>query len=112
MATETRLGLRSIVAAFGLSTTLLLVSSTLAGAQGARAVDADRMRSVHELERRHRAAVDARPPGTPVPAALREVGWMLEELRVSHFAQALGVRDGVSAKKIRRALDEAIAPGA
>ena len=78
----------------------------------ARAVDADRMRSVHELERRHRAAVDARPPGTPVPAALREVGWMLEELRVSHFAQALGVRDGVSAKKIRRALDEAVAAGA
>ena len=41
MATETRLGLRTIVAAFGLSTALLLVSSTLAGAQGAPAVDAD-----------------------------------------------------------------------
>ena len=41
MTTETRLELRNIVAAFGLSTALLLVSSTLAGAQGAPAVDAD-----------------------------------------------------------------------
>ena len=41
MATETRLGLRNIVAAFGLSTTLLLVSSTLACALGTPAVNAD-----------------------------------------------------------------------
>jgi hypothetical protein len=32
---------------------------------------------------------------------------MLEELRVSHFAQALGVRGPVSAKRIRTALREA-----
>jgi Peptidase family M28 len=41
MATGTRLGSWNIVAASGLSTALLLVSSTLAGAQGAPAVDAD-----------------------------------------------------------------------
>jgi pectin methylesterase-like acyl-CoA thioesterase len=41
MTTDTRLGLRNIVAAFGLSTALLLASSTLAGAQGAPALDAD-----------------------------------------------------------------------
>jgi hypothetical protein len=29
---------------------------------------------------------------------------MLEELRVSHFAQALGTRGQISAKKIRRAI--------
>ena len=47
MTTRTRLGLRNIVAAFGLSTALLLLSSTLAGAQGAPAVDADAR--IHQL---------------------------------------------------------------
>jgi ATP-dependent helicase HrpA len=32
---------------------------------------------------------------------------MLEELRVSHFAQGLGVKGGASSKRIRRALAEA-----
>jgi ATP-dependent helicase HrpA len=32
---------------------------------------------------------------------------MLEELRVSHFAQSLGTRGQVSSKRIRRALSEA-----
>ena len=41
MATETRLGLRNIVAAFGLSAALLLASCTLAGTQGPPAVHAD-----------------------------------------------------------------------
>jgi hypothetical protein len=35
---------------------------------------------------------------------------MLEELRVSHFAQALGARGGASAKRIRRLLDGAGPP--
>jgi ATP-dependent helicase HrpA len=35
------------------------------------------------------------------------IPWALEELRVSHFAQALGVRGAVSTKRIRRMLDEA-----
>jgi hypothetical protein len=30
---------------------------------------------------------------------------MLEELRVSHFAQGLGVRGGASSRRIRRALE-------
>jgi hypothetical protein len=34
---------------------------------------------------------------------------MLEELRVHHFAPALGVRGSVSAKKVRRVLDAAAA---
>jgi hypothetical protein len=32
------------------------------------------------------------------------VRWLLEELRVSHFAQSLGVRGAASAKKIRQLL--------
>jgi hypothetical protein len=36
---------------------------------------------------------------------------MLEELRVSHFAQALGTRGQPSAKRVRRLIDEAGVPG-
>jgi len=71
------------------------------------AVDRDRMRGVRELEAAYRERIDALPPGTPLPPALREVKWMLEELRVSHFAQAVGTRGPVSAKRVRRALQEA-----
>jgi ATP-dependent helicase HrpA len=57
--------------------------------------DRDRMNAIAELESQWRAA------GAP-----RAVGWMLQELRVSQFAQGLGVRGQVSAKRIRRALLE------
>ena len=59
----------------------------------APAPDRDRMNGIRELE----ALWEAR--GRP-----QEARWMLEELRVSHFAQALGVRGAVSAKKIRQLL--------
>jgi ATP-dependent RNA helicase HrpA len=62
---------------------------------------------VHELEQAYRARLDAWPRGRAVPAALREVPWMIEELRVSQFAQGLGTNGPVSAKRIRRALAEA-----
>jgi ATP-dependent helicase HrpA len=71
------------------------------------ATDRDRMRSVHELEDAYRTRVDAWPSGEPLPDALRDVRWLLEELRVSHFAQGLGTRRPVSSKRIRRRLDEA-----
>jgi ATP-dependent helicase HrpA len=68
-------------------------------------VDRDRMAGVRELEaelrERTKAYVSAR---RPVPATLREAGWMLQELRMSHFAQALGVHGQVSAKRIRKLL--------
>jgi len=53
--------------------------------------------------------IDEWPAGRPLPAGLREVPWMLEELRVSHFAQGLGTRGPVSAKRIRRVIEEAAA---
>jgi ATP-dependent helicase HrpA len=62
------------------------------------AVDRDRMRAIHELEQayeRRRAA------GRPLP----EVPWLLEELRVNQFAQGLGTRQPVSAKRIRRLIE-------
>jgi ATP-dependent helicase HrpA len=70
------------------------------------AVDRDRMGAIRELEAEYRARLEA--VTGPPPPALREVGWMLEELRVAQFAQAVGSRQ-VSAKRIRRALAEATA---
>jgi ATP-dependent helicase HrpA len=72
----------------------------------APARDLDRMRAVHELEALYRRRVDEWPPGRPLPAALREVPWMLEELRVSQFAQGLGTRGPASSKRIRRVIEE------
>ncbi|MDO8211263.1 ATP-dependent RNA helicase HrpA [Conexibacter sp. CPCC 206217] len=72
-----------------------------------RAADADRMKAVHELEEAVRQRRESWPPGRPMPAALFEVGWLIEELRISHFAQGLGVRGQVSSKRIRRLLAEA-----
>ena len=47
-----------------------------------------------------------RPPATrPDPAALAEIRWMLEELRVSYFAQSLGTAHPVSEKRVLRAID-------
>jgi ATP-dependent helicase HrpA len=72
----------------------------------APAPDLDRMRAVQELEAEYARRLEAWPDGRALPAALREVPWMLEELRVSHFAQSLGTRGQVSSKRIRRALSE------
>ena len=56
---------------------------------------------VHELEELYAQRADG--------AGLEEVPWLLEELRVSQFAQGLGARGNISTKRIRRVLDEATA---
>jgi ATP-dependent helicase HrpA len=71
------------------------------------AVDRDRMRTIHELEAAYRGRREAVANARPLPAALQEVPWLLQELRVSQFAQGLGTRQPVSAKRIRRLLDQA-----
>ncbi|NLT30230.1 MAG: ATP-dependent RNA helicase HrpA, partial [Propionibacterium sp.] len=55
---------------------------------------------------RYAELVDGFPPG-PVPAEVAEIGWLLEEYRVSLFAQQLGTRVPVSAKRVRKAIDAA-----
>lgn len=60
--------------------------------------------SVQALEDEYDAALDALVPGARTPAALANVKWMLEELRVSLFAQELGTAYSVSEKRIRAAL--------
>jgi ATP-dependent helicase HrpA len=65
------------------------------------------MRTIEELEAAHRFQLAAMPAGAALPASLREVPWALEELRVSYFAQGLGVRGSASPKQVRKLLAEA-----
>lgn len=66
--------------------------------------------AVQRLEDEYDDAVaSVAPNGRPVPPALARVRWMLEELRVSLFAQELGTAYSVSEKRIRAALGEALA---
>ncbi|HRO93543.1 MULTISPECIES: ATP-dependent RNA helicase HrpA [Micrococcaceae] len=65
------------------------------------------MAVVQALEDDFDAAVAAVPAGRPVPAALEEVRWLLEELRISFFAQDLGTAVSVSEKRVRQALRQA-----
>ena len=49
-------------------------------------------------------AIAALPEGQPVPQHLRDARWMLEEYRVSLFAQQLGTREKVSDQRIRKVM--------
>ena len=66
------------------------------------------MLTVQDLEDSYDNAVKSLPAGTIVPDALRRVNWMIEELRVSFFAQELGTAYTVSEKRIAKAQREAL----
>jgi ATP-dependent helicase HrpA len=74
---------------------------------GDAARDRDRLVQVQRLEAELARAVDALPPERRHEA--EDVRWMLEELRVSLFAQALGTNGPVSEPRIRKAI-AALAP--
>ena len=58
---------------------------------------------IRQLEAEYDAVL-ARLPRDPLPAEARDVRWLLEELRVSLFAQSLGTAQPVSAKRVRTAV--------
>ncbi len=75
-----------------------------------KAADADRTAAIHALEAAYKAKLDGLPPGRPPSAELREVRWMIEELRVNQFAQTLTRQRGglpISAKRIRKTIERA-----
>ncbi|HEU0256581.1 MAG TPA: DUF3418 domain-containing protein [Microbacteriaceae bacterium] len=77
--------------------------------------DRARMNELDEAAALFARAGGSLPLPADAPAALRHARWMLEEFRVSLFAQQLGTAEPVSLKRIRRALAEAKAtarPGA
>jgi len=68
----------------------------------------DRLNTIelHELEERYRALCKSMLTDETEDPALAEVYWMLEELRVSLFAQQLGTPYPISAKRVRMKLTE------
>ncbi|MFF2842380.1 ATP-dependent RNA helicase HrpA [Paenarthrobacter sp. NPDC057981] len=72
--------------------------------------DSLNMGTVQALEDDYDDAVSALLPGRRAGAELTRVRWMIEELRVSLFAVELGTAYSVSEKRIRTALNQALAP--
>jgi ATP-dependent helicase HrpA len=84
-----------------------------------RAAEQRWQRRGHTREREAAAALDAAqgrleqwrshwPTDWPWPAALIEYRWLIEELRVSLFAQSLGTARAVSAKRLEQAWQRAL----
>ncbi|WP_327355047.1 ATP-dependent RNA helicase HrpA [Streptomyces sp. NBC_01304] len=71
--------------------------------------DTSRMEKVHEMQDEYAWLLEQLPQGRPVPQAALDIRWMIEELRVSYFAHALGTAHPVSDKRIVKAID-ALAP--
>ena len=62
------------------------------------------MAQVADLQEAYLHQVAALPPGRPPGDRLRRVRWMLEEYRVSLWAQHLGTPHPVSDQRVRKAL--------
>jgi ATP-dependent RNA helicase HrpA len=67
--------------------------------------DAERTATVARVVEDYRQAVAELPPARRQDAGVQAVRWMIEELRVSLFAQMLGTAGPISEKRIRAALD-------
>ena len=74
-------------------------------APGEVARDAERMAVVHRVEQERASLLAALPPARRTDPDVVELRWMLEELRVSLFAQTLGTAHPVSEKRIYKAMD-------
>ncbi|MFG2009504.1 ATP-dependent RNA helicase HrpA [Micromonospora sp. NPDC048868] len=59
------------------------------------------------VQKEYQEMLAALPPGRRQSTAVRQIRWMVEELRVNVFAQALGTPYPVSEQRIYRAMDEA-----
>ncbi|MFD7168657.1 ATP-dependent RNA helicase HrpA [Streptomyces violascens] len=69
--------------------------------------DTTRMEKVHEMQDEYAWLLEQLPQGRPVPQQVLDIRWMIEELRVSYFAHALGTAFPVSDKRIVKAIDAA-----
>ncbi|MDY7089462.1 MAG: ATP-dependent RNA helicase HrpA [Actinomycetota bacterium] len=69
---------------------------------GTLARDRQLMAQIHEIEAEYRELAGL---GAPVEG-LREIRWMIEELRINFFAQSLGTAYPISDKRIFKAMDQ------
>jgi ATP-dependent helicase HrpA len=60
---------------------------------------------VHRVEDAYRSALAALPTAARAAQAAREIRWMIEELRVSLFAQTIGTPVPVSERRIMTAIE-------
>ncbi|GAA0476543.1 ATP-dependent RNA helicase HrpA [Streptomyces sp. NPDC046215] len=70
--------------------------------------DRSRMAKVKEMQDEHAWLLEQFPKGRPVPQEALDIRWMIEELRVSYFAHALGTAHPVSDKRIVKAIDQLV----
>jgi ATP-dependent helicase HrpA len=67
--------------------------------------DAQQMAIVHRVRDAYIAALATLPAAARSSAAARDIGWMIEELRVSLFAQPIGAQGRVSERRIMSAIE-------
>jgi len=56
---------------------------------------------IENISNEYKALLNKIPQGKAIPAHIKEVRWMIEELRVSYFAQQLGTAYPISDKRIQ-----------
>ncbi|MFF4653214.1 ATP-dependent RNA helicase HrpA [Streptomyces sp. NPDC001380] len=71
--------------------------------------DLQHLRRVQQLQEEYAELLASVPAGQRPSEELLQIRWMLEELRVSFFAQTLGTPTPVSEKRISKAMDRAAA---
>ncbi|MGL4601808.1 MAG: DUF3418 domain-containing protein, partial [Plesiomonas sp.] len=70
--------------------------------------DRAQMLKVESVQKEYQLLLGKVPKGQPVPDKVQDLRWMLEELRVSLFAQQLGTPYPVSDKRVKIAIDDAL----
>ncbi|MFI6816340.1 ATP-dependent RNA helicase HrpA [Nonomuraea sp. NPDC050328] len=68
--------------------------------------DLEWMDRVHKVEDDYQDLLDSLPPARRGDPDVREIRWMIEELRVSFFAQTLGTPTPISEKRIAKAMEK------
>ncbi len=67
--------------------------------------DRAHMLKVESVTKDYKELLNKIPKGQTAPDSVKEIRWMLEELRVSYFAQQLGTPYPISDKRIKNAID-------
>jgi ATP-dependent helicase HrpA len=67
--------------------------------------DREQLARIEQVQREYQELLAALPPARRDDDAVRQIRWMIEELRVNVFAQALGTPYPVSEQRIYRAMD-------
>ena len=59
---------------------------------------------IENVQKPYRQLVEKLAPAVIIPAELMAIRWMIEELRVSLFAQTLGTKFAISEKRIKQSI--------